>query len=173
MMLLPNLLCALNKTGKQLLEQGLDDEARTPRHVRGTEAGRPLVEQGCETRWSLVRLLEATPVSPNQNMLLTCAHVAALYPSLKLDAGAHALRRFLTRHTSMPLQLQPKYLELARLAFKTTMSHATGYKELLTGYKELRARTGNALGTSFLVGGGGGGGWRKVEKPSEKKNCLV
>ena len=137
MILLPNLLCALSKTGKQLLEQGLDDEARTPRHVRGTEAGRPLVEQGCETRSqpcspcslrdsrSLVRLLEATPVSPNQNMLLTCAHVAALYPSLKLDAGAHALRRFLTRHTSMPLQLQPKYLELARLAFKTSMAFKT------------------------------------------------
>ena len=51
---------------------------------------------------SLIRLLEATPISPDQNILLTSADVVALYPSINIEDGMTALQWFMAKHTSIP-----------------------------------------------------------------------
>jgi hypothetical protein len=54
---------------------------------------------------SLIRLLEATPLSLDQNIFLTSADVAALYPSINIDDGMKALQWFMAQHTSIPQEL--------------------------------------------------------------------
>ena len=94
---------------------------------------------------SLIRLLEATPISPNQNIFLTSADVTALYPSIKLDDGIQALKWFMTTHTSIPLQLQQKYLELARFVLKNNYVECDGLEGAFL------QKIGTAMGTSFSV----------------------
>ncbi len=62
---------------------------------------------------SLIRQLETLSFSPEQNILLTLADVAALYPSINIEDGMKALQWFMPEHSSIPQNLQPKYLKLA------------------------------------------------------------
>ena len=43
----------------------------------------------------------ATPISPDQNILLTSAEVGALYPSINIKDGMTALQWFIAEHTSL------------------------------------------------------------------------
>ena len=52
---------------------------------------------------SLIRQLEALP---KQNILLTSADVAALYPSINIEDGMKALQWFMAEHSSIPQNLQ-------------------------------------------------------------------
>jgi hypothetical protein len=46
-----------------------------------------------------IRLLESTPLSPEQDLFLTSADVAALYPSVDIEDGMKALDWFMATHT--------------------------------------------------------------------------
>ena len=48
---------------------------------------------------ALIRLLEATPISPDQNIFLTSADVAALYPSINIEDGMKAMQWFMAEHS--------------------------------------------------------------------------
>jgi hypothetical protein len=61
---------------------------------------------------SLIRQLESMSFSQEKNILLTSADVAALYPSINIEDGMKALQWFMAQHSSIPLNLQPKYLKL-------------------------------------------------------------
>ena len=63
---------------------------------------------------SLIRQLESLSLPPDQNILLTSADVAALYPSINIEDGMKALKWFMAEHSNIPQNLQPKYLKLAR-----------------------------------------------------------
>ena len=67
---------------------------------------------------SLIRQLESMSFSPEQNILLTSADVAALYPSINIEDGMKALQWFMAKHSSIPQNLQPKYLKLARFVLE-------------------------------------------------------
>jgi hypothetical protein len=62
---------------------------------------------------SLIRQLDSLSFSPDQNILLTLADVAALYPSINIEDGMKVLQCFMAEHSSIPQILQPKYLKLA------------------------------------------------------------
>ena len=94
---------------------------------------------------SLIRLLEAMPLSPDQNILLTSADVAALYPSINIDDGMKALQWFMAQHTSIPLELQPKYLKLARFILENNYVECQGMDGAFL------QKIGTAMGTSFSV----------------------
>ena len=94
---------------------------------------------------SLIRLLESTPISPDQNIILTSADVTALYPSIKLDDGLKALKWFTATHTSIPLELQPKYLKLARFVLENNYVECEGLEGTFL------QKIGTAMGTSFSV----------------------
>jgi hypothetical protein len=57
--------------------------------------------------------MESLSFAPEQNIFLTSADVAALYPSINIEDGMKALQWFMAEHSNMPLNLQPKYLKLA------------------------------------------------------------
>ena len=57
----------------------------------------------------LIRQLESIPISPEQELLLTSADVAALYPFFDIEDGNHgmkALQWFMEEHTSILPVLQ-------------------------------------------------------------------
>ena len=66
----------------------------------------------------LIRQLESMPISPEQELLLTSADVAALYPSIDIEDGMKALQWFMEEHTSIAPVLQPEYLRLARFVLE-------------------------------------------------------
>jgi hypothetical protein len=94
---------------------------------------------------SLIRQLEALSFSPKQNILLTSADVAALYPSINIEDGMTALQWFMAEHSSIPQNLQPKYLKLARFVL------ANNYVECKGIEGSFLQRIGTAMGTSFSV----------------------
>ncbi len=94
---------------------------------------------------SLIRQLEALSFSPKQNILLTSADVAALYPSINMEDGMTALQWFMAEHTSIPQTLQQKYLKLARFVL------ANNYVECKGIEGSFLQRIGTAMGTSFSV----------------------
>ena len=94
---------------------------------------------------SLIRLLESTPFSPDQNILLTSADVAALYPSINIDDGMKALQWFMAQHTSIPQDLQLKYLKLARFVLENNYVECQGIEGAFL------QKIGTAMGTSFSV----------------------
>ena len=94
---------------------------------------------------SLIRLLESTPLSPDQNILLTSADVAALYPSINIDDGMKALQWFMAQHTSIPQDLQLKYLKLARFVLENNYVECQGMEGAFL------QKIGTAMGTSFSV----------------------
>jgi hypothetical protein len=61
--------------------------------------------------------METLSFSQEKNILLTSADVAELYPSISIEEsnenGMKALQRFMAEHSSIPQNLQPKYLRLA------------------------------------------------------------
>lgn len=93
----------------------------------------------------LIRLLESMPISPEQDLLVTSADVAALYPSIDIEDGMKALEWFMAEHTSIPLVLQPKYLRLARFVLENNYVECKG----ITG--AFLQKIGTAMGTSFSV----------------------
>ena len=55
---------------------------------------------------SLIRQLECMNISQTQDVILTSADVAALYPSINLEDGLTAMQSlqwFMTQYTSIPL----------------------------------------------------------------------
>jgi hypothetical protein len=66
------------------------------------------------------------PLSPDQRLFLTSADVAALYPSINIDDGMIALQWFMATHTSIPQNLQQKYLELARFVLENNYVECKG-----------------------------------------------
>lgn len=94
---------------------------------------------------SLIRQLESMPLSPEQNILLTSADVAALYPSINIDDGMTALQWFMAEHTSIPRNLQPKYLKLARFVLENNYVECKGIDGTFL------QKVGTAMGTSFSV----------------------
>ena len=94
---------------------------------------------------SLIRLLEATPISPDQNILLTSADVVALYPSINIEDGMTALQWFMAKHTSIPKRPQPKYLRLARFVLENNYVECEGVDGAFL------QKVGTAMGTSFSV----------------------
>jgi hypothetical protein len=74
----------------------------------------------------LIRLLESMPLSPEQDLFLTSAGVAALYPSIDIEDGMKALDWFTATHTRMPLILQPKHLRLARFVLENDYVECKG-----------------------------------------------
>ena len=91
---------------------------------------------------SLIRQLEALP---KQNILLTSADVAALYPSINIEDGMKALQWFMAEHSSIPQNLQPKYLKLARFVLENNYVECKGIEG------SFLQRIGTAMGTSFSV----------------------
>ena len=91
---------------------------------------------------SLIRQLEALP---KQNILLTSADVAALYPSINIEDGMKALQWFMAEHSSIPQNLQPKYLRLARFVLENNYVECKGIEG------SFLQRIGTAMGTSFSV----------------------
>jgi hypothetical protein len=81
---------------------------------------------------SLIRQLESMSFLPEQNILLTSADVAALYPWINIEDGIKALQWFMAQHSSIPQDLQPKYLKLPRFAL--------GNKYVAVLYSHLRNR---------------------------------
>jgi hypothetical protein len=59
---------------------------------------------------SLISPVEALSFLLRQNILLTSADVAALYPSTNIEDD---MQWFMAEHSSIPQNLQPKYLKLA------------------------------------------------------------
>ena len=94
---------------------------------------------------SLIRLLESTPILPDQNLLLTSADVAALYPSINIDDGMTALQWFMAQHTGIPQDLQRKYLKLARFVLQNNYVECQGIDGAFL------QKIGTAMGTSFSV----------------------
>ena len=94
---------------------------------------------------SLIRLLEATPILPDQNIFLTSADVAALYPSINIDDGMKALQWFMAQHTNIPQDLQRKYLRLARFVLENNYVECQGMDGAFL------QKIGTAMGTSFSV----------------------
>ena len=94
---------------------------------------------------SLIRLLESTPFLPDQTFLLTSADVAALYPSININDGMTALQWFMAQHTSIPQDLQRKYLKLARFILENNYVECQGMDGAFL------QKIGTAMGTSFSV----------------------
>ena len=94
---------------------------------------------------SLIRQLESLSFSPERNILLTSADVAALYPSINIEDGMKALQWFMTEHSSILQNLQPKYLKLARFVLKNNYVECKGIEG------SFLQRIGTAMGTSFSV----------------------
>jgi len=94
---------------------------------------------------ALIRLLETTPISPDHNIFLTSADVAALYPSINIEDGMKALPWFMAEHTSIPKNLQPKYLRLARFVLENNYVECEGVNGAFL------QKVGTAMGTSFSV----------------------
>lgn len=94
---------------------------------------------------SLIRLLESTPASQEKKIFLTSADVAALYPSINIEDGMQALRWFMANHTSIPQNLQHKYLRLARFVLENNYVECEGIPGAFL------QKIGTAMGTSFSV----------------------
>ena len=94
---------------------------------------------------SLIRQLESLSFSPERNILLTSADVAALYPSINIEDGMKALQWFMTEHSSILQNLQPKYLKLARFVLENNYVECKGIEG------SFLQRIGTAMGTSFSV----------------------
>jgi hypothetical protein len=94
---------------------------------------------------SLIRELESMSFSPKHNILLTSADVAALYPSINIEDGMQALQWFMAEHSSIPQDLQPKYLKLARFVLENNYVECKGIEG------SFLQRIGTAMGTSFSV----------------------
>ena len=94
---------------------------------------------------SLIRQLESMSFLPEQNILLTSADVAALYPSINIEDGMKALQWFMTKHSNIPQNLQPKYLKLARFVLENN------YVECKDIEGSFLQKIGTAMGTSFSV----------------------
>jgi hypothetical protein len=94
---------------------------------------------------SLIRQLESTPISPAQDIILTSADVVALYPSINIEDGMNALQWFMAEHTSIPLNLQQKYLKLARFVLENNYVECEGIAGAFL------QKVGTAMGTSFSV----------------------
>jgi hypothetical protein len=94
---------------------------------------------------SLIRQLESMSFSLEQNILLTSADVAALYPSINIEDGMKALQWFMAEYTSIPQDLQPKYLKLARFVLENNYVECKGIEG------SFLQKIGTAMGTSFSV----------------------
>ena len=94
---------------------------------------------------SLIRQLESLSLPPDQNILLTSADVAALYPSINIEDGMKALKWFMAEHSNIPQNLQPKYLKLARFVLENNYVDCKGIEG------SFLQRIGTAMGTSFSV----------------------
>jgi hypothetical protein len=92
---------------------------------------------------SLIHPLEALSFSPKQNILLTSADVAALYLSINIEDGMKALQWFMAEHSvshsSIPQNLQPKYLKLARFVQANIYVECKGIALFCTGLAQLLA----------------------------------
>jgi len=94
---------------------------------------------------NLIRQLETLSFSPEKNIFLTSADVAALYPSINIEDGMKALQWFMAEHSSIPQNLQPKYLRLARFVLENNYVECKGIEG------SFLQRIGTAMGTSFSV----------------------
>ena len=94
---------------------------------------------------SLIRQLECMNISQTQDVILTSADVAALYPSINLEDGLTAMQWFMTRYTSIPLGLQRLYIRLAQFVLENNYVECDGLPD---AYLQ---KIGTAMGTSFSV----------------------
>ncbi len=81
----------------------------------------------------------------HNRIILTSADVAALYPSINIEDGMTALRWFMVKHFGIPLNLQPKYLRLARFVL---VNNYVECKDIEAAFQQL---IGTARGTSFSI----------------------
>lgn len=94
---------------------------------------------------SLIRLIESMQGTQEKDILLTSADVAALYPSINIEDGIQALQWFMAYHTSIPQNLQQKYLRLARFVLENNYVECVGIPGAFL------QKIGTAMGTSFSV----------------------
>ena len=67
---------------------------------------------------SLIRQLECMNISQTQDVILTSADVAVLYPLINLEDGLTAMQWFMTQYTSIPLDLQMLYILLVQFVLE-------------------------------------------------------
>ena len=96
---------------------------------------------------SLIRMLENMNLSPDQEIFLTSADIAAPYPSINIEDGLEAMRWFMKEHTNIPDNLQKLYLRLARFVLENNYVECRGLSEGCF----FRQKIGTAMGTSFSV----------------------
>ena len=96
---------------------------------------------------TLIRRLEALQMCCRE-IYITTADVAALYPSINIDAGMDALRWFMHEHTRIPASLQALYLNLARFILENNYVECQDLEE---GSKIFLQKIGTAMGTTFSV----------------------
>ena len=89
----------------------------------------------------LIRQPESMNISQMQDVILTSADVAALYPSINLEDGLRATKRFMT----LPLGLQRLYIRLAQFVLE---NHYVKCEGLPDAYLQ---KIGTAMRTNFSV----------------------
>ena len=83
-----------------------------------------------------------------REIYITTAHVAALYPSINIDAGTEALLCFMHEHTRIAASLQALYLNLARFILENNYVECQDLEEGSTIFLQ---NIGTAMGTTFSV----------------------
>ena len=96
---------------------------------------------------SLICMLENMNLSPDQEIFLTAADIAALYPSINIEDGLEAMRWFMKEHTNIPDNLQKLYLRLARFVLENNYVECRGLFEGCF----FRQKIGTAMGIFFWV----------------------
>ena len=84
---------------------------------------------------SLIRQLECMNIFQTQDVILTSADVAVLYPSINFEDGLTAIQWFMTRYTSIPLGLQRLYIWLAQFIVENNCVECDGQIYLMHTYR--------------------------------------
>ena len=77
-------------------------------------------------RPSLIHQLKCMNISQTQDVILTSADIAALYPSINLEHRLTAMQWFMTRYASIPLGLQRLYIRLAQFVLEINYVECDG-----------------------------------------------
>ena len=94
----------------------------------------------------LIRIAGGLEFAANERIMLTAAHVTALYPSIQLDRGMRALKWFMDNHTNFNNTLKDLCLKLAEFVLTNNFVKC---EEL--GPDPYQQVIGTAMGTSFSV----------------------
>ncbi len=96
---------------------------------------------------SLIRQLKLMAFWPEQSVLLSLADGADPGPSINIESedGVKALQCFMAEHSSILLNMQPKYLKLVRFVIENNYVNCNGMEGLFL------IKICTAIGTSFSV----------------------